>query len=247
MIPARRFWQEVAIKKIAAKENAAKNAAGGFAITLDGRDIRTPSGGAFVVPTQALANAVCDEWDKQDKICEPATMPMFQFAVTVIDRVIPQRGAVIDEIVRYGSTDLLCYREAQNQILKQHQDVTWQPYLDWAASAHGIELAIGYGVIPQLQSKTALGCAHKVVAAHSDYHLAGLHALVSLSGSLVLGLAVADGFVSAGDVFQAAFLDELWQQEKWGYDKDADDSIKNRQHGLVEAQQYLGLLNKDEE
>ena len=65
---------------------------------------------------------------------------------------------------------------------------------------------------------------------------------MTISGSLVLGLAMADGHASAEDGGRAALLDELWQQEKWGYDEDADKWIKSLAKALIEARQYMDLL-----
>ena len=38
---------------------------GGFTVLLDGRAIRTPAKTAFVVPTEALAAAIAEEWAGQ--------------------------------------------------------------------------------------------------------------------------------------------------------------------------------------
>ena len=232
MKPARRFWKETAITP----------ADGGYSISLDGRGLRTPSGGGFLAPTMALAEVIRNECDSQGDEISPETMPMFQFTVTAIDRITPRRDAIIDEISQFGGSDLLCYREDRDERLKARQDEIWQPYLNWLAGRHGAELVVVSGIMPQPQRDEALAVLRGAVAHFDDYNLAGLHSLVTISGSLVLGLAMADGHASAEDGGRAALLDELWQQEKWGYDEDADKRIKSLAKALIEARQYMDLL-----
>ncbi len=38
---------------------------GGFAVTLDGRTVKTPGRRLLALPTSALARAIADEWDAQ--------------------------------------------------------------------------------------------------------------------------------------------------------------------------------------
>ena len=234
--PQRRFW----------KEAAAAPVEGGFGILLDGRSLRTPGGGGFIAPTEGLAAAVRDEWESQGDEVVPDTMPMFRYAVTAIDRVAPQRGAVVGEIGKYGGSDLLCYREERDSGLMARQAKVWQPYLDWAAEAHGIVLEVAGGVMPRPQPEAALARAHAVVDGFDDFRLAGLHSLVTISGSLVLGLAAAEGRVTAEEAGDAALLDELWHQEKWGADEEAALRIEGLRRTLAEAGRYMGLLARRE-
>jgi len=229
---ARRFWKEV---DVSIRD-------GGYTVLLDNRPVKTPSGAAFQIPKQGLAEEIGKEWDAQDEVIAPDTMPMFKFAVTAIDRVTPQRSAVIEEISGYGASDLLCYREASDALLRARQDETWQPYLNWFAASRGIDLIVAEGIMPQAQTPSAKDRMRALVAAKDDFELSGLHCLVTVSGSLVLGLAVADGMMGAKDISSAAFLDDLWQQEKWGYDAEADGRIKSHQALIEDAERYLKLL-----
>ena len=229
---ARRFWKEVQVSSSPA----------GYTVLLDTRPVKTPSGNDFIMPQDKLAEQIAREWDAQEEVIAPDTMPMFKFAVTAIDRVTPQRQVVVDEISGYGASDLLCYREAGDLRLRSRQDDIWQPYLNWFAERRGIKLNVAEGIMPLEQPQSAKDRIRAVVEGNDDFTLSGLHCLVTVSGSLVLGLAVAEGMVAAKDVSDAAFLDDLWQQEKWGYDAEADGRIKSH-HALIEdAERYLKLL-----
>ena len=79
-------------------------------VALDGRPIRTPGKRDLLVPSEALAAAIAAEWDAQQDEIRPATMPLTRLAATAIDRVAPQRDAIIRQIANYAGTDLVCYR-----------------------------------------------------------------------------------------------------------------------------------------
>src|SRR6202043_1277650 len=67
-------------------------------ILLDGKALRTPRGAALVLPTDALAEAVADEWRAQGDEIVPSEMPLTKLANTAIDGVVPRRDEVIAEI-----------------------------------------------------------------------------------------------------------------------------------------------------
>ena len=54
---------------------------GGFAVTLDGKPIRTPSGRQVVAPTREIAEAIAAEWNAQGEMINPLTMPLTRFAI----------------------------------------------------------------------------------------------------------------------------------------------------------------------
>ena len=104
----------------------------GFLVQLDGRDVRSPAGTLLHLPKSALATAIADEWQAQSDEIDPASMPLFSLALTVVDRVTPQRDAIIAELSAYGGNDLLCYRDCQDDLASRQQD-QWQPWLDHLA------------------------------------------------------------------------------------------------------------------
>lgn len=67
-------------------------AEGGFSITLDGKQVRSPSGKPIVVPTRTIADAIAAEWDAQGETIDPVTMPLTRLANSVIEGVIDRVG-----------------------------------------------------------------------------------------------------------------------------------------------------------
>ena len=161
----------------------------GLSIQLDGRNLRSPAGSLLRLPTMSLASAIADEWRAQGDDIDPATLPLFSLSVTVVDRVIPQRDAIIAELSAYGGNDLLCYRDDQDDLASRQQD-HWQPWLDDLAENRGIALQIVTGIMPICQPDAAK--FPPLISAYDDWRLGMLHRATALSGSLVLGLGFVD-------------------------------------------------------
>ncbi|MBD3764730.1 MAG: ATPase [Rhodobacterales bacterium] len=228
----RRFWT-------AAEAGPAE---GGFAVHLDGRPVRTPAKRPLVVPSAALARAMADEWQAQDKLVRPETMPLTRAANSALDKVAPQRAAVIAELAGYGATDLLCYRAEAPAALAARQAAGWDPWLDWAVTDLGAGLRVTRGVVPVDQPAAALAALRAPLEAACDFSLAGLHDVVAISGSLVLALAVRAGRLTGDQAFALSRIDETFQIEQWGHDDEAEAAEAARRAGLLQAERFLSLL-----
>ena len=229
---AKRFWK---VTSVIADER-------GYAISLDEREVKTPMGLPFIVKTETLASVIRKEWDDQVEHIDPNSMPIYKFAVTSLDRVSTQRSAVVDELSAYGANDLLCYREDRDPKLAEYQDQVWQPFLDWAAEMFSVNFVVFKGIMPGDQDQESISKLRDAVDRFDDYQLSGLHTLVTVSGSLVLGLAAAYNQAPLDDIIKASFLDDLWQQDKWGYDEEVAVRLKNHRKLIEDAHHYLQLL-----
>ena len=213
----------------------------GCMVLLDGREVRSPAGAGLVLPNRALAAAVAEEWRDQADAVAPHTMPLMSLAATAVDRVAPRRREVVEAIAGYGRSDLLCHRaDGPGELVRKQQEV-WQPLLDWLESHVGAALAVTTGVMPHPQSREAIAAIRSAVAGLGDFELTALHEMVAAAGSVVIGLAVAEGRLSGEDGVSAAQLDEVWQAGRWG----EDDEARNRRDGvrrdLLAAERFLRL------
>jgi chaperone required for assembly of F1-ATPase len=206
--------------------------------------LRSPAGAQLYLPSSALAAAVADEWRAQDEHIDAASMPLFGLAVTVVDRVMPQQLVIIRELVGYGDNDLLCYR-ADDDDLAARQQKFWQPWLEWADCEFGVSLQVATGIMPVTQPHA--GGLRDALQQFDAWQLGALHRAVSLGGSLVLGLGFVSGQLDAEQLFSTAFLDELWQNEKWGRDYEAEDRQNHIRAELADAARFLQLLSDQPE
>lgn len=214
----------------------------GFAVQLDGRPVRSPGQRPLTVPARALAEAVAAEWDAQGDRVDARSMPMTGFAATVVDRVSPQRDFVVTELAGYGGSDLLCYLADEPAELTARQEAAWAPLRDWASQALGARLRPTAGVMPVTQSPDSLAALRRAVEALGDWELAPLHTLTTVTGSLVLGLAVLHGRLDAAAAYAASEVDEAFQIEQWGMDREAEQRRRARRAEVAEAAKFVELL-----
>lgn len=216
----------------------------GFTVLLDGRPIKTPAKTAFVLPNQQMAIAIAAEWDAQENRIDPALMPFMQYAATAIDRVTTQRQVVIDEIAGFGGTDLVCYRASYPDRLVEKQSDAWNPLLIWLEETHSVILKTTPGLDHIAQETKSLGDMNAIIEKQNDMKLAAIHTIVSLTGSLVVTLAVIAGRLTAEQAFDVSELDETHTIEEWGADEEAELRRKNNKENLIAATKFLNLCDQ---
>jgi chaperone required for assembly of F1-ATPase len=231
----RRFWKEVSLEP----------STFGHAVRLDGRPVKTPTRNELALPTKRLADAVVAEWEAVEKIIDPAAMPMTGFANAAIDRIGVDRGSFVEAIAAYGQTDLFCYRAAAGEPLAERQAAEWDPWLDWARGRYDVSFVIVEGIMHQPQPEATLAKLRAAVAARGTFELAAMAKLAHLSGSLMATMAVVERAGEAQEIWNAACLDELWQEELWGADHWAHKNRSDREAEFMQAVRFLELLRVD--
>jgi chaperone required for assembly of F1-ATPase len=223
------------------KKAEARPAEGGHEVVLDGRPVRTPARAPLVLSRAALAEAIAEEWHRQGDDIDPRKMPLTGLANAVIDRISPDPQAFAEGLARYGESDLLCYRADTPPALVARQSDQWDPILDWARHRFDVEFQIATGVIHRPQPPETVERLARAIASRDPFTLAALSPIVTISGSLVLALALADGAFDLETIWSAATLDEAWQAQQWGEDAEAAKALANRRAEFEAAWRFLKL------
>ena len=205
----------------------------GFGVLLDGRAVRSPAGARVIVPTQALASLVADEWGAQVGVIDLARMPATRLAYTTVDRIGETRAQIVAEIVRYAGSDLLCYHAAGPAALIERETKAWGPILDWARTDLQLDFTPTEGIIHRAQPGPTLRRIGDLAEVLDDFALAGLIFATALYGSAILALAVHRERLSAPDAYELSRVDEAFQQEKWGIDDEAAERTANHRAEAV--------------
>ncbi|MDP2621702.1 MAG: ATP12 family protein [Hyphomicrobiales bacterium] len=213
----------------------------GFHVLLDGSPIQTPARTPLVLPARALAEAIAAEWQVQGTNIDPAALPLTRLAFTVIDRVARAREAVIDALVAYAGSDLVCYRAEEPEGLIARQRQAWDPVLAWAAE-QGLELVTVAGLTPRAQPRKALDGFREQIEIESDFILGALADMTGLMGSALLALAVLRRRLSAEEAWAAAHVDEDWQIAQWGEDAEAAQRRRARWCDMQAAARLAALV-----
>jgi chaperone required for assembly of F1-ATPase len=229
---SRRFYKTVSI----AGEEAP------FTIHLDGKAVHTPLKSLLDLPGRNLAEAVASEWRAQNETIDPATMPLTRLANTAIDRVDPNRSRVIDEIVKFAGSDLVCYRASAPERLRERQATAWDDVLTWAHQALDANLTTASGIVFRDQPPGALAGIRSYLVTKSSWELAAIHNLTTLTGSALLALMVAAGAKTGEAAWSAAHVDEDWQNEHWGVDEEAQARRAAHRRDFDATLTFLSLL-----
>ena len=227
--------------KTAGTAPAANDARGGFHITLDGKPVRTPAKAHLVVPGEGLAAAIAAEWQAQGEVIDPRGMGLMTLACTTLDRVRPQRSMVVDEVLRFAGTDLLCYRAEAPEALRDRQDAGWQPLLDWAAAHLGLRFVVTAGIVPVGQEPGLVEAARLHLDTYDDFTMVGTSKLTHGTGSVVLAMAVIEGRITADEAFALSQIDEIWQESLWGADDEAVEFRRTLRQDLLDAAEFAWL------
>ncbi|MFZ0495056.1 MAG: ATP12 family protein [Methylocella sp.] len=213
----RRFYKEVTVQQ----------RDGTFVLLLDGRAAKSPGGNRLALPGSAAARALADEWSAQGEAIDPAAMPLTRILNSAIDGVACRLDATVDEIVKYAGADLVCYRAAGPRMLKEAQAAAWDFVLDFAREKLGAHFICIEGVVFVEQPEPARAAVKDAVeriangGQSAPFALAALHVMTTLTGSVLLALAVAHGAHTPAEAWTAAHVDEDFEMRAWGEDVEA--------------------------
>jgi len=234
----KRFWDDVSLAEDA----------GEFRVLLDGKAMHLPNGGVLRVGPPALAAAIAEEWRQAggQKGGEMSYLdtPLTRVAGTARERIARDPAPTADAIARYGETDLLCYRAEIPRELADRQARLWQPLLDWAALTFDAPLRVTAGVVPEKQHRDSVNALRLVVGGYDPYVLAGLGIAVPALGSLILGLALAEGRLDAAEAHALGALEEFFQVEQWGEDDEAARRRANVAADIALAARFMRLARE---
>jgi chaperone required for assembly of F1-ATPase len=226
------------------KEATVQQRDGTFILLLDGRTAKSPGGNQLALPCLAAAEAVAQEWSAQDETIDPAAMPLTRIVNSAIDGVAHRRDATVDEIVKYAGADLVCYGAVGPMMLVEAQGAAWDPILSFARKKLGAHFNCTEGVVFVEQPKFACAAVKAAVESMANggpaaaFVLAALHVMTTLTGSVLLALAVAYGELTPAEAWIAAHVDEDFEMRAWGEDAEALQR-RARQWREVEAAAHL--------
>jgi chaperone required for assembly of F1-ATPase len=227
------------------KEATAEPGEAGYCVLLDGKQALTPGRRPLILPTARTASLVVGEFAAQAETIDPMTMPTLRLVNTAIDGVADDPQAVLEDILRFAGSDLLCYRAGTPQELVDRQAQAWDPVLDWARSAFGARFSIAEGVMPVEQPRETIAVLGAHLAQRKEpLRLAALHVATSLMGSALLALALEAGELDAEQAWTAAHVDEDWNIDQWGEDAEAAARRARRRLELLAAAALISALDE---
>lgn len=222
-----------------------------WALTLDGRHVRTPANKLLTLPTENMAMAIALEFDVQDLHILPYTMPMTTLATTSIDQISIShvRTTSIAGMIRQLNNDLITLRSNEPEDLVENEDETWGAICQWASEHYGCPVHATNNWLHVQQEQKLVEAVEADLQTRSDWSLAVLDNVSGATGSTLIAMALYHGRLDSAAANKAARLQEQYQVDRWGmveasgmggHDIDAAD-MRAR---LAAAAVFLRLLPK---
>ena len=227
----KRFWKNV---HVVSSET-------GYLIKLDDKILKTPAKKQMLLPTEALAKKVASEWGKQVEEVDPTTMPFTKSSNAALDKVSEQFEEVSSLLGEYGDTDLLYYRADSPLELQKRQKTGWDPIVNWAENTFKVQINCGMGIVYIPQDAKLFSEINIKINSLSIFELTAFYDMVSITGSLILGLAIINGRLSAEEAYQLSRIDEQWQLEQWGEDEEAQVASNQKNIAILHSEEFFAL------
>jgi chaperone required for assembly of F1-ATPase len=215
---------------------------GGFAVALDGKVPRTPGMKQVIVPLESIAKAMAAEWAAQDKDIDPMTMPMTRLVNSAVEAGDDRAPALREEIVKYAGNDLLLYRADTPETLVKRQEEIWDAALVKLARHFGVSFQPTIGIVHQAQPAATLARLGAALDGESLFALTAMNAVMSITGSGLLALALRHGLLMPEEVWVAAHVDEDHNVSLWGEVEEITERRAKRRAEFDSAVRLLNLL-----
>ncbi|RGP39958.1 ATP synthase mitochondrial F1 complex assembly factor [Altererythrobacter insulae] len=231
----KRFYEKVDVTEVAD---------GGWQVTLDGRGLKTVKGTPQIVPTRALAQELAREWSDQGEDMEASHFVHRDQTDFAIDIVALDRGAAIDQMIKYAETDTLCYRADPDDALFARQQSKWEPLLAKVEQSHGLKFTRVSGIMHREQPEATMANLRKQLQEKDAFTLAGMQTMAALSASMCVPLLALEDDAEPISLWRAASLEEEWQADLWGRDPQAEERRAKRQEAFLSAFRWIQLLKQ---
>ncbi|KAI9136979.1 hypothetical protein BKA69DRAFT_71704 [Paraphysoderma sedebokerense] len=216
-IQLNRFWKNVNLE----------DADSGFKIKLDSRPLKTPNGNTLVVPKNKplLANLIAAEWDAQEKVLKPNSLPLTSLVVRASDDFThPElREDATTKIMKYLRTDSIFYQQPYPEPLVALQQKHWNPIIKWAQKTFNVDFNVTTGILGVKQPEESLEKMKSWVEQLSNVELACFERATITAKSFLIALALHNRFISAEEAAKAARVEVQSQINVWGEVEDSHD------------------------
>ena len=142
------------------------------------------------------------------------------------------------EQIAFAFTDTICFFSPSPADLSDLQRRKWQPVVDWInRSGCDFKTTDGFET-PALSGRTTAFLEKRLNALTDE----AFYAFCAVSGgcrSVILALAVLDGFLTPERAFELSILEECYQNKIWREDSDALASRTGRREAVLAAAEKL--------
>ncbi len=157
----------------------------------------------------------------------------------MVKDVSQHRKEIIERMVNFSLTDTLLFRNPDAVDLIEEERKVWDPIVEWAKDKMKVDFKTSESLEVPVENNASLPRLQVFLESLSDKELVVFYEVSKITKSVLLAAAFVKGKVNAEDTFKTAFLEEIWQADKWGHDEQADKRREIIQQELKDAENFL--------
>jgi len=204
--PKKRFYKNVSLVQSNGK----------FEINLDHRKLKTPLGSPLQISSEALAQAVANEWMSQKEVINLNQMHINGLCNTSLDNPGNTGPAqLVQSILAFLETDtVLFYGEEPPELLTAQME-RWSPVILWFRERFGVAVEPTTGLV-SLARPADLETLGRYLSSHSWQALQGFAFGCDALKSLILTVACVERRLTVAEAVGLARLELGVQTQRWG-------------------------------
>ena len=157
----------------------------------------------------------------------------------MVKDVAQHREEIIERMVNFSLTDTLLFRSPDAVELIEEERKVWDPIVAWAREKMKIDFQTTQSLEAPIENNASLPRLQVFLESLSDKELVAFYEVSKITKSVLLAAAFVKGKVNADETFKAAFLEEIWQADKWGHDEQADKRRDEIKQELKDVEDFL--------
>ena len=146
---------------------------------------------------------------------------------------------VMDNLLRFFMTDMMFFWGEERGLIKRQEEI-WGPLLKWASDELETKFVKAKGLKVPQQDMQSGDRIRFFMEGLSPKGLTVFYYTAYITKSILLAMAFVKKKVNAGQVFDAASLEEVWQQKTWGIDDEVEKNHRELKEDLRILAEFLG-------
>ena len=157
-----------------------------------------------------------------------------------------RRSDILDKMVSFLSTDLVCYRAEKKSELENIQKKHWDPLIFFVKKKYGLIFKTTNGIIPIKQNPSNKTKLLKTLKKLNRHELTAFYYITIFSNSNIIALNFLANNINFKNAWKFLSLEESYSLKKWGQDKEAKEKLLEKKKYFNEIIRFNLILNNQE-
>lgn len=145
---------------------------------------------------------------------------------------------IVDKLVKFSVTDMMLFWGDEKDLVARQKQI-WNPILEWCQQLLETELIVTQTLNVPCPIQDSGVRIRIFLNSLSDKELSAFYVAALSMKSVLLASALVKGRINANEAFEAANLEEIWQNEQWGVEEDAENRRLEMKKELTAVEAFL--------